>query len=61
MERNVTIRIPKHAIPDSHKVFLTAVADPMGVAMNNLPSLLNEQPQGGEYIDFFYKNEIDFD
>ena len=47
LERNITVKIPKHAIPDSHKVFLTAVADPLGVAMNNLPALLNEQPQGG--------------
>jgi len=47
MERNVTIKIPKHAIPDSQKVSLTAVADPLGVAMNNLPALLNEQPRGG--------------
>ena len=47
LERNVTIKIPKHAIPDSQKVFLTAVADPLGVAMNNLGALLNEQPRGG--------------
>ena len=45
LARNRTIVIPKHAVPDSPKVFLTAVADPLGVAMNNLNDLV-EQPQG---------------
>ena len=44
-EKNISIQIPKHAVPDSEKIFLTAVADPLGVAMNNLKDLL-EYPQG---------------
>ena len=44
-EKNISIQIPKHAVPDSQKIFLTAVADPLGVAMNNLKDLL-EYPQG---------------
>lgn len=46
-ERNVSVPIPKHAIPDSQKVFLMAVADPLGVAMNSLTDLLADRPQGG--------------
>ena len=47
MERNVTIAIPKQAVPDSVKVFLTAAADPLGVVMNNLADLSEGLPQGG--------------
>lgn len=43
LESNITVQIPKPAIQDSQKVFLTAVADPMGTVMNNLAELLGNQ------------------
>lgn len=45
MERNITIRLPKHAVSDSQRIFITATADPLGPAMNNLKKLL-PYPQG---------------
>ena len=45
LNRNVTIAIPKHAVPDSHKISLSAAADPLGPSMNNLKKLL-PYPQG---------------
>ena len=44
-EKNVTIDLPKHAVPDSERVYLTASSDPMTPAMNNLKTLLG-YPQG---------------
>ncbi len=46
LERNVTIQIPKHAVPQSQKIYLTAAADPLGVTMNSLQELLHDMPQG---------------
>ena len=44
-EKNITIALPKHAVPDSHKIYLSAAADPLGPSMNNLKTLLTF-PQG---------------
>ncbi len=44
-EKNVTINLPKHAVPDSQRIYLTASSDPMTPAMNNLKNLL-AYPQG---------------
>ena len=45
VERNITIALPKHAVPDSQKIFIAAAADPLGPSMNNLKTLL-PYPQG---------------
>ena len=46
MDLNVTVDIPKHAVPGSSRVFLAAVTDPVGPALNNLEFLLTQDPNG---------------
>ena len=40
-ELNITLDIPRYAVPKSSKVFLAAVPDPVGPALNNLEDLLH--------------------
>ena len=48
MELNVTVDIPKFAVPNSAKVFFAAVPDPVGPALNNIESLLQFPTGCGE-------------
>ena len=48
MELNITVDIPKYAVPKSSKVFVAAVPDPVGPAMNNLEDLLQLPTGCGE-------------
>ena len=46
MDLNVTVDIPKNAVAESSKVFVAAVTDPVGPALNNLEYLLAQSPTG---------------
>ena len=45
---NLTVNLPRTAVPGSEKVFISAIADPIAVAMNNLVDLLNYPTGCGE-------------
>jgi CD109 antigen len=45
-ELNVTVDIPRYAVPSSGKVFVAAVPDPLGPSVNNLEALLGHLPTG---------------
>ena len=45
-ELNVTVDIPKYAVPFSSKVFVAAVPDPLGPAVNNLERMFALLPTG---------------
>jgi len=40
LELNITVDIPRYAVPKSSRVFVAAVPDPVGPAINNLEDLL---------------------
>ena len=48
LEMNITVDIPKHAVPKSSKVFVAAVPDPIGPALNNIEELLQLPTGCGE-------------
>ena len=48
MELEIPVDIPKHAVPHSSRVFVAAVPDPVGPAINNLPGLLSQPAGCGE-------------
>jgi len=48
LELNITVNIPKHAVPKSSRVFVAAVPDPVGPAINNLEDLLQYPTGCGE-------------
>jgi len=48
MELNITVDIPKRAVPKSSRVFVAAVPDPVGPAINNLEDLLHFPKGCGE-------------
>jgi CD109 antigen len=45
---NLTINLPRTAVPGSEKVFISAIADPVAMAMNNLIDLLHYPTGCGE-------------
>jgi len=48
LELEIPVKIPKHAVPRSSKVFVAAVPDPVGPAINNLEDLLQYPTGCGE-------------
>ena len=56
-EKNITIALPKHAVPDSHKIYLSAAADPLGPSMNNLKTLLTF-PQGKLLLLIIFQHDV---
>jgi len=48
IELNITAKIPKHAVPDTQKVFVAAVPDPVGPAINNIQDLILKPTGCGE-------------
>ena len=46
LELNITVDIPRYAVPGSSRVFVASVPDPVGPAMNNLGALLAGLPAG---------------
>ena len=48
LELNITVDIPRYAVPKSSKVFVAAVPDPVGPAINNLEDLLHYPKGCGE-------------
>ena len=49
---NLTVNLPRTAVPGSEKVFISAIADPIAVAMNNLMDLLHYPTGCGEQVGF---------
>ena len=47
---NLTVNLPPTAVPGSEKVFISAIADPIAVAMNNLMDLLHYPTGCGEQV-----------
>ena len=48
LELNITVDIPRYAVPKSGRVFVAAVPDPVGPAINNLEGLLHYPTGCGE-------------
>ena len=48
---NLTVNLPRTFVPGSEKVFISAIADPIAVAMNNLVDLLHYPTGCGEQGD----------